>query len=258
MSKNMTELEGAANGNTIWRRRVACWISKATCKQALTHAHSTGHPHLRARTHIQICNIYYFSTARASVLRYTYIVRLFKTYCFRYSAVSNSTVSYEAYCSHTTQRLFQLICSMEDNILSIGQDVSCVLCNSKVYHSHHKDVSYKICCSGFLCHRGHRGHVLRALTHIVCLTLHTARICATVSCVSLNFIPSRNYVNKMCDLRMLLKIKCFWDTIPCRLVESEVRFHTYMQNVIQSPGRERGTLFRNNVVSLYFVLPNWK
>ena len=39
------------NHVTIWRTRVACWISKATCTQA--------HAHVRAQT--QICNIYFFS-----------------------------------------------------------------------------------------------------------------------------------------------------------------------------------------------------
>jgi hypothetical protein len=50
---------------TIWRVRVACRVSKAKC----------------ARTHIEICSIYCFSTAkmireRATILRYAYIVCL--------------------------------------------------------------------------------------------------------------------------------------------------------------------------------------
>ena len=39
------------NDVTIWRIRVACWMSKATC----THTH--------AHVHTQICNVYRFSTA---------------------------------------------------------------------------------------------------------------------------------------------------------------------------------------------------
>ena len=65
----------ATNDNTIWRMRVACWISKATRSHA--HAYSSApsfpHTHARARasapaharthTYIEICNIYCFSTA---------------------------------------------------------------------------------------------------------------------------------------------------------------------------------------------------
>jgi hypothetical protein len=63
---------GATKYVTTWRIRIACWISKTTC----THEHA--HTRLGTRTHIQICNIYCFSTAtmlceRSSILRYTYI-----------------------------------------------------------------------------------------------------------------------------------------------------------------------------------------
>jgi hypothetical protein len=59
----------ATNDDTIWRLRVACWISKGTCTHTPTR--------LGTRTHTQICNIYCFSTAamireRASLLRYRY------------------------------------------------------------------------------------------------------------------------------------------------------------------------------------------
>jgi hypothetical protein len=84
MSKNMVEPDV-----TIWRKRVACWISKATCTHAHAHAHTPGHPHkhpphLRTHTcaHRKICHTYCFSSAavdreRASVLRCTYIACLF-------------------------------------------------------------------------------------------------------------------------------------------------------------------------------------
>ena len=42
---------GATNDFTIWRIRVACWISKATCTYAHAHAHAAGHEHARAHTH---------------------------------------------------------------------------------------------------------------------------------------------------------------------------------------------------------------
>ena len=65
---------------TIWRIRVACWISKATCLYAQQHPPASGHPHARsvARAHTEICNTYCFSTTkmireRASVLPYAYI-----------------------------------------------------------------------------------------------------------------------------------------------------------------------------------------
>ena len=41
---------GATNDVTIWRIRVACWISKATCTYAHAHAHAPGY-HMHARTH---------------------------------------------------------------------------------------------------------------------------------------------------------------------------------------------------------------
>jgi hypothetical protein len=60
---------GVRNDVTIWRMRVTCCTSKATCTHAQTH------------THIQVCHIYCFSTAtmiceRTSVLCYTYIACL--------------------------------------------------------------------------------------------------------------------------------------------------------------------------------------
>jgi hypothetical protein len=62
---------------TIWRIRVACWISKATCTYAHAHAPECTH----ARSHTLIFNIYCFPTAtmireRALMLLYTYFVCL--------------------------------------------------------------------------------------------------------------------------------------------------------------------------------------
>ena len=41
----------ATNDVTLWRIRVACWISKATCTHAHAHAQPLGHKHTCARAH---------------------------------------------------------------------------------------------------------------------------------------------------------------------------------------------------------------
>ena len=71
----------------IWRIRLACWISNATCTYAHAHAHASGHPRERthACTHRPISNTYCFSTATmirelASIWRYTYIACLAAVY----------------------------------------------------------------------------------------------------------------------------------------------------------------------------------
>jgi hypothetical protein len=60
MSKKCSGDRGATNDVTIWRIRVACWISKAICTCAHAHAHALGYPHARthaqAFTHRPICN----------------------------------------------------------------------------------------------------------------------------------------------------------------------------------------------------------
>ena len=83
----------ARNDDTIWRTRVAYWISKATIANVHAHTHASQAPthvyviahtqHLRthARTQRQICNTYCFSVAsvirkRASILRYACIACL--------------------------------------------------------------------------------------------------------------------------------------------------------------------------------------
>ena len=38
---------------TIWRIRVACWFSKATCTYAHAHAHALRYPHARTHTRAQ-------------------------------------------------------------------------------------------------------------------------------------------------------------------------------------------------------------
>jgi hypothetical protein len=68
---------GVTNDVTIWRIRVACLISKATCAHPHVHANAPGQA--RTGAHTQIRNVYCFSTVTmvrecASILRYTYIV----------------------------------------------------------------------------------------------------------------------------------------------------------------------------------------
>jgi hypothetical protein len=53
MPKSSLEPEGVTNDVTIWRMRVACWISKATCTQAHTHAYESGKTHARKHAHIE-------------------------------------------------------------------------------------------------------------------------------------------------------------------------------------------------------------
>ena len=59
-----------------------CMLDKQGYMHAGAHAHAPGNMHELAHARTQICNTYCFSTAtmireRASMLRYTYIVRLF-------------------------------------------------------------------------------------------------------------------------------------------------------------------------------------
>jgi hypothetical protein len=51
MSKNAVKTSRATNDVTIWRKRVACWISKAIRTYSHAHAHMLGYPH--ERTHAQ-------------------------------------------------------------------------------------------------------------------------------------------------------------------------------------------------------------
>ena len=72
------------NDDTVWRIRVACWISKATRARACIRSRLRTAMRTRARTHAQrkICNTYCFCTAtkireRASILRYSILSVLF-------------------------------------------------------------------------------------------------------------------------------------------------------------------------------------
>jgi hypothetical protein len=100
ISKNLVVPE-ATNDVTIWRKYVACWISKTTLKHAHARAHAPrhSHTHVRTRTHTDKYNTYCFSTATmiresASLLRYTYIVVLFiRNVCFHVSEGRNKSHS---------------------------------------------------------------------------------------------------------------------------------------------------------------------
>ena len=63
MSKKSSGDRGVTNDVTIWRTRVACGISKATCTYAHAHAPAPGYRHARACTHRPVNNTYCFSTA---------------------------------------------------------------------------------------------------------------------------------------------------------------------------------------------------
>ena len=67
VEKYSGERGGATYDVTIWRIRVACWITKATCAYAHAHAHAHGYPdaltRAHARTHRPTSNTFCFSTA---------------------------------------------------------------------------------------------------------------------------------------------------------------------------------------------------
>ena len=80
MSKIVVETRGATNGVTVWRIRIACCISKATCTCPRVCVPISTDPHARIHNR-PISNSYCFSTAtmireHASMLRYTYVALL--------------------------------------------------------------------------------------------------------------------------------------------------------------------------------------
>ena len=52
MSKKYGGARGATSDVTIWRISGSCCVSKASCTHAHADAHSLGHMHVRAHTHI--------------------------------------------------------------------------------------------------------------------------------------------------------------------------------------------------------------
>ena len=68
---------GAATDVTLWRIRVACWISKATCTRPRARTRARARTHTHTHTHTHIRNIFFcFSMTTmihesASMLRYT-------------------------------------------------------------------------------------------------------------------------------------------------------------------------------------------
>jgi integrase len=71
---------GATDYVTIWRMRVACWISKATCTRPHAWVHTHGRTHALASTHTPLSNTAFpqqqWFHERTSVVRYTYIACL--------------------------------------------------------------------------------------------------------------------------------------------------------------------------------------
>ena len=90
---------GATNDVTIWRIRVACWISKSICTYAHSHAYAPGYPHARTRKYAHTGQYIILIAIpqqqwlreRASVLRYTYIACLVIFAVVR-CALSNGTI----------------------------------------------------------------------------------------------------------------------------------------------------------------------
>ena len=74
MSKNVVE-PGATNYVTIWRIRVACWISKTTRSHTQSHAHAPGHLRMHTQTNITLTAFRWRELLEESstLLRYTYI-----------------------------------------------------------------------------------------------------------------------------------------------------------------------------------------
>ena len=50
---------GVTNDVTIWRIRVACWMSKATCTHLHAHSHAPGHTHARTHAHLFIYLLFF-------------------------------------------------------------------------------------------------------------------------------------------------------------------------------------------------------
>ena len=63
---------------TIWRMRVACWISRVTRANAHAHAHTPEHPHTRREKYeiLIAFPLQQWFRERASMLRYTYVAYL--------------------------------------------------------------------------------------------------------------------------------------------------------------------------------------
>jgi hypothetical protein len=68
------EPEGPTNDVTVWRMRIECWTSKATCAHAHAHAHAPGQSHTRTHTMVSgtrlIVTLYYI----ACLVLYLYII----------------------------------------------------------------------------------------------------------------------------------------------------------------------------------------
>jgi hypothetical protein len=85
----------STNDNTIWRMRVAFCVTKATRWHSHADAHAPVHTHARVRSHRQIYNIYYSSTAtmirkRASLLLLHTLPVLLRNVYVNYRVHSNT------------------------------------------------------------------------------------------------------------------------------------------------------------------------
>jgi hypothetical protein len=77
---------GATNDVTIWRIRVACWLSRTACTHKPTRLGMRAHTH----TLTQICNIYCFSKATVFRERASVYVILHRLSCFNVGKIKFS------------------------------------------------------------------------------------------------------------------------------------------------------------------------
>jgi hypothetical protein len=105
---NVKKYGGArgATDVTIWRIRVACWISKATCTHV--HAHSSMPLHRHVRIHTQLCNTCCFSTAAVvSQTCFSGMLHIHCLSCYEFMSDPHYPVPYVSFISCSCPTVFQ-------------------------------------------------------------------------------------------------------------------------------------------------------
>jgi hypothetical protein len=128
-----SETRGTTNDVTIWRIRVACYISKTTCMHARTHAHRVTHALGHAHTHKYVIFIVFtrqqWLRERASVLRYTmyiacllsYLLFYFQKFIFSFNVYLFAYILPEMYSTQATIRFMSVCLSAWNNSAPTGQ-----------------------------------------------------------------------------------------------------------------------------------------
>ena len=133
------EETGTTNDVTIWRIRVACWISKATCSYAHAHAHAPGYPHTYTHTHTNNWYVLLFHSNNDSQTRLNVTLFVHCRYWFIFSASSMTVLNIVA-CkgtvttipsSHRKQKIKPLSAYMSKRIKV----------KVKVFRSHWTDIN---------------------------------------------------------------------------------------------------------------------